>query len=63
MTTLKFTVTEDSGLDAVILNGVEHGAALDSSHRNKNENVAPVTFITTTNANYCMEPGVSQVTI
>jgi hypothetical protein len=41
--------TDDWSTDSAILHTRERGVGFDSSHRNLNENFAPVTLITTTN--------------
>ncbi|THU75909.1 hypothetical protein K435DRAFT_813920, partial [Dendrothele bispora CBS 962.96] len=41
----------------LLLNSRERGIGFDSSYRNKNENRAPVTFITTVDHNRRMVPG------
>ncbi|THU98006.1 hypothetical protein K435DRAFT_886410, partial [Dendrothele bispora CBS 962.96] len=44
-------------IQVLLLYGAEYGAGLDSSYRHKNENRAPVTFLTTTDENERMVPG------
>jgi len=46
-------------VQAILLWSGQHGVGLDSSHRHKNENRAPVTFITTIDENSHMLPGMS----
>lgn len=46
---LRLASTDDWSKDNAILNTRRRGVGFDSSHRNKNENFAPVTLLTTTN--------------
>ena len=46
-------------IQAILLWSGQHGVGLDSSHHHKNENRAPVTFITTIDENSHMLPGIS----
>jgi len=41
----------------------QNGVGLDSSYRHKNENRAPVTFLTTIDENSHMLPGISFITL
>ncbi len=49
-------ITDDWPLDSALLYGPDRGIGFDSSHRNKNENFAPVTFILTTDENDHLAP-------
>lgn len=51
-----FICTAPSALEAAIM-WSENGIAMDSSWRHKNENVAPLTFITTLDQYNKMIPG------
>lgn len=42
--------------DSAILHSLKRGVGFDSSHRNKNENFAPVTILTTVNDSGRMVP-------
>lgn len=53
---LKCGITDDWSLDSAILYAPERGVGFDSSHRNKNENFAPVTFFLTTDENDHLAP-------
>lgn len=46
-------------MDCSIMNAPDRGLAVDSSHRNKNENRAPVTLVTTVDESGHMVPGQS----
>jgi hypothetical protein len=54
---LEFLVTAPSGLAAAILNCHQRGIALDSSWRHKNQNVAPLSLLTTVDESNKMVPG------
>lgn len=53
---LRFMTTDPWSLDSAILDTRAKGVGFDSSHRNMNENFAPVTLLTTCNEFGCMAP-------
>lgn len=53
--------TDDFSLESMLLYGGTNGMALDSSHRHKNEQRAPVTFFVTVNDQQHMVPGAAYV--
>ena len=57
-------MSDSFSLDSAILHSSRRGVGFDSSHRNKNENFAPVTLLITVDENHHMLPGKSiEVTV
>jgi hypothetical protein len=55
-TRLACAVSDNWSKDSAILHARSSGVGFDSSHRNKNENFAPVTILTTVNDSGRMVP-------